>query len=57
MQIMLERNKTSDELAGKYVDLYEYADGQIEVRWERYLSLSRFKLLPSARPRNLTCTR
>jgi transposase len=33
-QIILERNKTSEELAGKYVDLYEYADGQIEVRWK-----------------------
>ncbi len=33
-QIILERNKTSEELAGKYVDLYDYADGQLEVRWK-----------------------
>ena len=25
-------HQTSDELADKYVDLYEYADGQIESR-------------------------
>ena len=33
-QIILERNKTSEELAGKYVDLYDYTDGQLEVRWK-----------------------
>jgi hypothetical protein len=32
-QIILERNKTLEELAGKYVDLYDYPDGQLEVRW------------------------
>ena len=31
-QIILERNKTSEELAGKYVDLNDYMDGQLEVR-------------------------
>ncbi len=31
-QIILERNKTSEELAGKYVNLYDYTDGQLEVR-------------------------
>lgn len=33
-QIILERSKTSEELAGKYVDLYDYTDGQLEVRWK-----------------------
>jgi transposase len=33
-QIILERNKTSEELAGKYVDLYDHTDGQLEVRWK-----------------------
>ncbi len=30
----LERNKTSEELAGKYIDLYDYTDGTLEVRWK-----------------------
>ncbi len=33
-QIILERNETSEELAGKYVDLYDYTDGRLEVRWK-----------------------
>ena len=33
-QIILERKKTSEELAGKYVDLYDYTDGRLEVRWK-----------------------
>lgn len=33
-QIILERNKTSEELASKYVDLYDYTDGRLEVRWK-----------------------
>lgn len=33
-QIILERSKTSERLAGKYVDLYDYTDGQLEVRWK-----------------------
>lgn len=33
-QIILERNKTSEELAGKYVDLYDYTDGTLEIRWK-----------------------
>ena len=31
-QISLERNKTSEELTGKYVDLYDYTDGTLEIR-------------------------
>jgi hypothetical protein len=32
-QIILERNETSESLAGKYVELYDYADRPVEVRW------------------------
>lgn len=32
-QIILERNEISESLAGKYVELYDYADRQMEVRW------------------------
>ena len=31
-QIILERNELSDGLGGKYVDLYEFPDGKLEVR-------------------------
>jgi len=31
-QIILERNELSEGLAGKYVDLYEFPDGTLEVR-------------------------
>jgi len=34
--IILERNRTSEELAGKYVELYAYADGQAEVQWKGF---------------------
>jgi hypothetical protein len=30
-RISLERNATSEELAGKYVDLYDFPDGRLEV--------------------------
>lgn len=33
-QIILVRSKTSEELAGKYVDLYDYTDGTLEIRWK-----------------------
>ena len=32
-QIILERNEVSESLAGKYVELYDNADGTLEVRW------------------------
>jgi hypothetical protein len=32
-QIILERNEISESLAGKYVELYDYADRPMEVRW------------------------
>ena len=32
-QIILERNEVSESLAGKYVELYDNADGPLEVRW------------------------
>ena len=31
-RIILERNATSEELGGKYVDLYDFPDGRLEVR-------------------------
>jgi hypothetical protein len=31
-QIILERNEISEGLSGKYVDLYEFPDGKLEVR-------------------------
>jgi len=31
-QIILERNATSEELGGKYVDVYDFPDGRLEVR-------------------------
>jgi hypothetical protein len=33
-QIILERGEVSDELAGKYVELYDFPDGHLEVRWK-----------------------
>ena len=33
-QIILERNKTSEELAGGYVDLYDYTEVPLEIRWK-----------------------
>jgi len=33
-QIILERGEVSEGLAGKYVDLYDYPDGRLEVRWK-----------------------
>ncbi len=32
-QIILERNETTEELAGKYVELYDFADRPLEIRW------------------------
>lgn len=33
-QIMLEKNDISCGLVGKYVDVYEFADGRLDVRWK-----------------------
>lgn len=32
-QIMLEKNELSCGLVGKYVDIYEFAEGRLDVRW------------------------
>jgi transposase len=32
-QIILERNEISENLAGKYVEVYDYIDRPLEVRW------------------------
>ena len=32
-QIILERNETTEELAGKYCELYDFADRPLEIRW------------------------
>ena len=32
-QLILERSAVSEELSGQYVDLYDFADGRLEVRW------------------------
>lgn len=32
-QIMLEKNELSCGLVGKYVDIYEFANGRLDVRW------------------------
>jgi hypothetical protein len=31
-RIILERNATSEDLGGKYVDVYDFPDGRLEVR-------------------------
>ncbi|RWK25040.1 MAG: ISNCY family transposase [Mesorhizobium sp.] len=33
-QILLEKNDISCGLVGKYVDVYEFADGRLDVRWK-----------------------
>ncbi len=33
-QIILERSDLADGLGGKYVDLYHFPDGRLEVRWK-----------------------
>ena len=33
-RIMLVRNEVSEGLAGQYVDIYHFADGQVDVRWK-----------------------
>ena len=33
-QIILERGEVSEGLAGKYVELYDFPDGHLEVRWK-----------------------
>jgi hypothetical protein len=37
-QIILERNEVSEGLGGKYVDLYDFPDGRLEVRWKGLLT-------------------
>ncbi len=36
-QIILERNNITEELAGKYVELYDFFDRPMEVRWKGVL--------------------
>ncbi len=33
-QLILQRSPASEELSGQYVDLYDFADGRLEVRWK-----------------------
>jgi hypothetical protein len=33
-QIILERSELADKLAGQYVDVYDFADRPLEVRWK-----------------------
>ena len=33
-QLILDRSALSEELSGQYVDLYDFADGRLEVRWK-----------------------
>ena len=40
-QIILDRSEVSEGLGGKYVDLYDFPDRPIEIRWKgHFLSLS-----------------
>jgi len=36
-RIILERNATSEDLSGKYVDVYDFPDGRLEVRFKDLL--------------------
>jgi hypothetical protein len=36
-RIILERNATSEDLGGKYVDVYDFPDARLEVRWNGLL--------------------
>ncbi len=33
-QLILDRSALSEDLSGQYVDLYDFADGRLEVRWK-----------------------
>jgi hypothetical protein len=33
-QIILERGELTDQLVGQYVDVYDFADRPLEVRWK-----------------------
>src|SRR5258708_12444344 len=35
-QIILERSELADKLAGQYVDVYNFADRPLEVRWKKH---------------------
>jgi len=37
MKFMLRPNKTSAALAGKVVDIYDFPDGRLEIRWKGLL--------------------
>ena len=33
-QLILDRSAVSEELGGQYVEVYDFADGRLEVRWK-----------------------
>jgi transposase len=33
-QLILDRSAVSEELGGQYVDIYDFSDGKLEVRWK-----------------------
>jgi hypothetical protein len=37
-QLILDRSALSEDLGGQYVDLYDFADGRLEVRWKGRVS-------------------
>jgi hypothetical protein len=41
-QIILERSEISEKLAGQYVEIYDFADRPLEVRWKGHLLPYRF---------------
>jgi hypothetical protein len=42
-QIILERNEISENLGGQYVELYDFMDRPMEVRWRSFASLPRLQ--------------
>ncbi len=40
-QILLERSELTDKLPGQYVEVYDFADRPLEVRWKGYSLLYR----------------
>ena len=36
-QIILERSEISEKLAGQYVEIYDFIDQPLEVRWKDHL--------------------
>jgi len=51
-QLILERSAVSEELGGQYVDLYDFADGRLEVRWKGQVlpTMSSTRISESATP-------